>query len=106
MYQLTYTLNGSNFIGASRELQEPYKFLSNKDSQEATSKFCTGQGISYSRALLGRKKPDCTSMEESHKFQNHFSKAMEEPFPKAPSGILAAIEPEIPPFTKQIQQMV
>jgi len=40
--------NGSNFMGASRELKILYKnFFDKKDVVEATSHFCTCQGIQW-----------------------------------------------------------
>ena len=39
--------NGTNFIGAARELRELYKFLREQETQRVISDYCTTQGINW-----------------------------------------------------------
>ena len=42
--------NGTNFVGAARELKELYTHLGNAQSEHVISKFCADQGVQWSFA--------------------------------------------------------
>ena len=39
--------HGSNFVGADRELQEMYQFMSQEKTKAVVSEFCSMQGITW-----------------------------------------------------------
>lgn len=45
---LMWSDNGTNFVGASRQLTDLLKFLRQHETEEAVTSFCTTQGIDWS----------------------------------------------------------
>ena len=47
---LLWSDHGSNFIGADRLLKELYRFLRQREIEEAITNFCTSQGITWEQS--------------------------------------------------------